>query len=232
MTASIDPGNTPKVNRGDIIVREKDYINALEFYISTGYPIVFCENSSYDSEKIHNIISQYKHVEYLKLISKESPLGKGHGEKEIMNYVFEHSENIRNCEYVIKVTGRLIVENIQSIIKKIENQEFILSVNIVRNLEYTDSRFFIFKKDFFKSYFLPVLNAYLDERKGVVFEICLARAFHLCMSEGKRCTLLPVYPQYTGHSAWDNRRLNRGFYRRIKYRLYYWIKLYIFRQTI
>jgi hypothetical protein len=232
LTASIDPGNTPKVSRADISSRELDYLKALEFYLKLGLPIIFCENSGYESEKINNLISNSNNIEYLKFKSQLSHLGKSHGEKEIFDYVYKNSYILKNNDYIIKITGRLIVKNINPIFKKIQNLKYLLYVNLVRNLTCTDSRFFIFHKSFYVNYFDISLNNYLNESIGDGFEICLARAYHQAMSYGQRCSLLPEYPQYIGFNAWNNLPLDRGLYIKMKYRLYYFLKLFILKQTI
>jgi hypothetical protein len=232
LTATIDPGNTPKVSRSDISSRELDYFKALEFYIDLGLPIIFCENSNYESQKINNLIVKTDNIEYLKFKSQLSHLGKSHGEKEIFDYVYNNSNILKHNDYVIKVTGRLIVDNLISIQRKIENIKYLLYVNLVRDLSCTDSRFFIFHKSFYEKYFHVSLNNHLNEPVGDGFEICLARAYHLAMADGKRCSLLPEYPQYIGFNAWNNRPLNRGLYIRIKYKIFYFLKLFVLKQTI
>ena len=106
LTASIDPGNTPKVGRNNILQREQDYIKALQYYTRSGMPIIFCENSGYKSEEIERIISNSGKIEYLKFKSEFSYLGKSHGEKEIFDYVYAHSNQLKQSEYVIKKIGR------------------------------------------------------------------------------------------------------------------------------
>ena len=232
LTASIDPGNTPKVGRNDILQREQDYIKALKFYIKSGIPVIFCENSGYKSEEIEQLISSSDKVEYLKFKSEFSYLGKSHGEKEIFDYVYANSSYLKESEYVIKITGRLIVKNLLKIIYKINDSKIDLFVNLVRNISCTDSRFFIFQKLFYPVYFEPSLSKYLNEPIGDGFEICLARAYHQAMAEGKKCILLPEFPIYIGVNAWNNKQLDRGVYVKLKYKIYYYIKLYVFRQTI
>ena len=233
ITATIDPGNAPNVARSDIKAREEDYYQALFMYSTLEIPIVFCENSNYPSKRLRDICySNQRNIEFLGFESRRSHLGKGHGEKEIFDYAFAHSDFINNCEYVIKVTGRLFVANLKRMITKIEDESFMVSGNFVRNLTWVDTRFFIVKRVFYIDYFEPILAKYLNEPGKTYIEHCLAMAIHLAMSEGGRFIPLPAYPIYKGINATNNQRYDRGLYVRFKYKIYYYVKLYVFRQSI
>ena len=120
LTASIEPLNTIGLKRNSVFEREDDYFNALVFYLKLGIPIVFCENSMYHSNKILNLVSKNSDkLEYLNFKSINSYYGKSHGEKEIFDYAHQYSEFIKTSDYVVKVTGRLIVVNILYIINKL-----------------------------------------------------------------------------------------------------------------
>jgi hypothetical protein len=231
LTASIDPKNTPEVGRNSITLREDDYFITLEQFSKLGLAIVFCENSGYHSEKIINFCSQ-REIEYLSFISKESYKGKGHGEKEIFDYAISNSKYILESDYVIKVTGRLYIKNLSNIIKGLSLKSYFVSTNLTQNLTWSDSRLIIFKKEFYKDYFKPILELYLDESKGLFFEFCLSRACHKVMADGHAWLTLPHYPIYVGHNASNNQNYQKNIFTRIKYYIYYKIKLYVMYQTI
>jgi hypothetical protein len=231
LTASIDPKNTPQVGRNSIYLRESDYLYALTQFSTLNLKIVFCENSGYHSEKIINFCSE-KGIEYISFISKDSFKGKWHGEKEIFDYAFSNSKYILNSDYIVKVTGRLFIKNLSSILKDISNRNFYVSTNLSRNLSWSDSRLIIFNKQFYQDYFKPALELYLDESKGVYFERCLSWACHKVMADGLVWLTLPSYPNYFGHNASNNQKYQKNFFKRIKYNIYYKIKRYVMSQTI
>lgn len=231
LTASIDPKNTPQVGRNSITLREHDYFSALQQFSKLGLAIVFCENSGYHSKKITAFCLQ-NNIEYLSFVSKESYKGKGHGEKEIFDYAISNSKYILESDYVIKVTGRLYIKNLSNIIKVLSLKSYFVSTNLTRNLTWSDSRLIIFKKEFYKDYFKPILELYLDESKGLVFERCLSRACHKVMADGHSWLTLPHYPIYVGHNALNNQNYQKNIFKKIKYLIYYRIKTYVMKQTI
>ena len=231
LTASIDPKNTPKVDRNSIELRENDYFTALRNFSKLNYKIVFCENSGYHSEKIFNFCLE-NNIEYLTFTSKESYKGKSHGEKEIFDYALAFSKYISESDIIVKITGRLYIENTSAILESISKSSFLVSLNFTKNLVLTDSRFFIFKKEFYIDYFKVVLEKDLDEERSIGFEKCLSRACHLAISDGKTWIPLPFYPIYSGYNAFQNKELQKDFFTRLKYKIYYKIKLFVLRQTI
>ncbi len=231
LTASIDPKNTPQVGRNSIEMRENDYFLSLQQFSRLEFNIVFCENSGFHSEKIINYCSKHG-IEYLSFISRESFRGKGHGEKEIFDYALSNSNYVNESEYIVKITGRIYIKNISKILEDLSKSTFYVSTNLTRNLTWSDSRLIIFKKNFYKDYFKAILENHLDESKGVVFERCLARACHKVFTDGFTWTPLPNYPHYVGYNASNNQKYQKNIFKRIKYYIYYKIKLFVMSQTI
>jgi hypothetical protein len=231
LTASIDPKNTPQVGRSSINIREKDYFNALSQFSKLGFNIVFCENSGYQSQKIFQICKEHN-IEYISFITEESHRGKGHGEKEIFDYALFNSNYLNNAEYIVKITGRIYIKNISKILENLSKSTFYVSTNLTRNLTWSDSRLIIFKKNFYKDYFKDILENHLDESKGVVFERCLSRACHKVMADGFAWVPLPSYPHYVGYNGSNNQKYQKNIFKRIKYYIYYKIKLFVMYQTI
>jgi hypothetical protein len=233
LTASIEPLNTIGLNRNSVLERENDYYNALCFYIKLGFPIVFCDNSMYHSKKIMDLVDKNE-VEYLNFKSQNSHLGKSHGEKEIFDFVHENSKLIKSSEYIIKVTGRLIITNITQILKKlfVKGKDFSISANICRNLSYSDCRFFIYKNEFYKEYLEPILNNQLDDWNRVYFEFCLARSIHNRLTYKDDFILLPLYPKFIGNSGATNKSYKKSYFDELKYSIYYSFKNYFFKHPI
>ena len=84
----------------------------------------------------------------------------------------------------------------------------------------------------FDKYLDYALNIYLNERRGEVFERCLAKAAHRAISENEKYLPLPFYPNYIGFNATNNKRYDKNLFKRVKYIIYYKIKLFVLKQTI
>ncbi len=225
--------NTDGLKRNSVLDRESDYYNALVFYAKLGIPIFFCENSMYHSEKISKFCDENSNcIELISFLSKESYLGKSHGEKEIFDFAHKNSKTIKNSEFVVKLTGRLIVENIAKIIQNLMKKDFMVSANISRNLSFSDSRFFVYKKEFYLDYFEPMLKKFLSDERRFYFEFCLARGIHNLMAHQNGFILLPFYPKYIGRNGTTDKKYKKAFIKEIKYRIYTRIKIYFFNHPI
>lgn len=120
LTACVNPGGMPFTALTDTDQRLHQYLDALDFYLKeTSLPIVFCENTGVDissryisavrSGRLECLCFDGNHFDHAK--------GKGYGEALIMDYAFCHSQFLAHCEMVVKVTGRLKVENIDRLLR-------------------------------------------------------------------------------------------------------------------
>jgi len=168
LTATIKPfGILEPKGRNDAIERENDYFKAVNFYLKKGYRIVFVENSDTKSDLIISLQNQFDTLEYLTFSSINSHLGKSHGEVEIFQYAFEFSQFLKEVDYLIKISGRYIIKNIDNIVDPTNYVSKEVYINPTRNLRWADSRLVLMRKSFYINYFLPVVNKYLDESKKV-----------------------------------------------------------------
>ena len=163
LTGTIAPRNVPNLKRHAIQDRENDYVQAIEKWLSTGYPVVFCENSNYHSTRIKTLFEKYPNAEFLQFETQHSHLGKGHGEAEILMFAFKHSQLLNQPNYwIVKVTARYFVKNHSVLLKNVHSFE---NTQVIANLDdylrYADTRFFIFSQSFFEQYLskqLPFIN--------------------------------------------------------------------------
>ena len=98
------------------------YLLALQFYLqNTSCPIVFVDNSNMDKTPFLEYESQYgSRLEILSFDgNKVKTQGKGLGEMEIIEYALIHSKFnlLLDKHRIVKITGRLIVRNINSLLK-------------------------------------------------------------------------------------------------------------------
>lgn len=215
--------------RIDAVKREEDYFQAIRFYLSKGYQVVFVENSNTKSERIFNLNQEFGRLEYLTFLTEKSHLGKSQGEVEIMKYALLHSERLNQVDYLIKITGRYIIQNIDKLVDGTNGFESELYINPTRNLRWADTRLMIMKKSFFNRYFLRSVELYLDESKDIFMEHTFIRSLFLYLLDGGPLKLWPVYPSYQGIDGTHDQPVSFGFLKSLKYNVYYKIKKFTFR---
>ena len=121
LTGTITPNGMGNTALQDPILREKQYIDAIEYYLSgTDLRIVFCENSE---KNIFHKINSEKKTTQLECITfdgnnYDKNRGKGYGEATIIKYALENSEFMKSADYLFKITGRVKVKNIKKLIKR------------------------------------------------------------------------------------------------------------------
>ena len=235
LTATVDPRNVVKVARRDPRQRLNDYKTALRTcWLSERCiaDLIFCENSNHDLEDIHQLCNQGsalgRRTEVISFEGQQFPphLGKGYGEIGIISYALRHSKLLLDGNpIIIKATGRLMVPNIGTLIKKtLKNQSFDIACDFRGNLQWVDSRIFIARKQFLKEYLVP-MQALADDSCGMTFEHILSRATHKAMGDGLRWSPMSCTPEIHGIAgtcgtaypkSWAG-WLTRDMFRRVKH---------------
>ena len=225
LTASINPfPGIPYSTRNDPLVREMDYYTATRFYLSKGYKVVLVDNSNSFSEKINGLRFCFSTFEYLRFSSEESQLGKSHGEIEIINYALSHSKFMDEVDYIVKITGRFIIRNIDEFLQIINYVEKQVYVNPINNFNWADTRLMIMKKSFYYQYFLPAADKFLDDSNHIFIENVYMKSVFQYLIQGGKLNLWPVYPRFQGHDGTSNRNIDFGIFKYLKYKTYYKIK--------
>lgn len=205
LTACINPGGMPFTVVSDATQRLNQYLLALQFYLqNTSCPIVFVDNSNMDKTPFLEYESQYgSRLEILSFDgNKVKTQGKGLGEMEIIEYALMHSKfNLLLDKYrIVKITGRLIVRNINSLLKcdkwhLYPYKSIVCHVN--SDLTFADSRIFISLGSFM--YLLVKQKKYLNDTKGIYFEHLLCQQ----IKQQKTFTFFPFItePHFEGISG-------------------------------
>lgn len=179
LTACVAPGKLQHLALQDNRERLRQYLRALRFYIKCQkiQKIVFCDNSnfpySYKKEKalagLHG--KQLEIMRYEEDVNMVSNRGKGYGEGSILDYVFKHSKLLRGETYFYKITGRLIVKNIDSIIDCESRAYNYFNMNMYC-YPTVDTRFFGVNTEVYQKY---MSHAYqrVNDRRGKYLEHCL-----------------------------------------------------------
>lgn len=177
LTGCINPNGMLFTSLTDNTVRLSQYKNAIDFYLSnTKFPIVFAENSGTDLNFLFQDSISSGRLECLSFNGNQSKeRGKGYGECEIIQYALANStfikSNTKCC--IIKITGRLIVKNIKSIIW---THSILLSLgNIIcainSDLSFPDSRIILAKASFLQTFLK--YKKYVNDSTGYFFEHAL-----------------------------------------------------------
>ena len=210
----------------DNIVRKEQYIHAINYYIhNTNYPVVFTENSGTDiSDHFQSSITN-KRLEILTFKgNKNKEKGKGFGEAEIIDYALSNSMIIASTDNkcaIIKITGRIIIENIsESVSKRFflqESDSIIVSYN--SDFSFADSRFIIAPLTFFQSFLQHKDD--INDYKNSFFENVLSN----CIKQNTLYHYYPFFiePQITGQSGSTGELYtphNKTFQRRLNYFTY------------
>lgn len=119
LTACVNPDGMAYTALQDPEERQRQYVEALDFYLKeTNTPVVFVENTLTDFSSQYKSSIDSGRLEYLTFDGNnyDKKLGKGYGEAKLIMYAYEHSRILKECDYVVKITGRLIIRNIKNII--------------------------------------------------------------------------------------------------------------------
>ena len=177
LTACINPNNMSFTVLNNKEVRKKQYVEALEYYLSnSNYKIVFVENSNTDISSTFSKDIDLGRLEYLSFQgNKDKNRGKGYGECEIIEYALKHSNIInRNINIrIVKITGRLIVKNIK-FIASLHNLCFpkkTVFYAINSDLSFPDSRCIMASKYFFLKFL--EMKYKINDSAGYYFEHAL-----------------------------------------------------------
>lgn len=158
--------------------RLEQYKSSLQLLLCSGAfeKVIFCDNSNFEMEQISFLkeIARNNDVE-LELMSfqgdtqKVCMQGKGYGEGEIMNYVFSRSKLLYAEDYFVKLTGRLVVDNIKNIVKHMnpKNTYFNIPNRTIRNLY--DTRIYGMPVRQYKLFFMDAYERVMD-RQGIFLE--------------------------------------------------------------
>lgn len=181
LTACVNPAGMAYTVLQDSEKRLLQYIIALKFYLSkTDLPIVFCENTNYDISNYFEKEIKEKRLEILTFDGNnfDKGKGKGYGEALIIDHAIRNSKFINQSDRIIKITGRLIIENIVNLVRGAKINTCIYADIIGSDNNVCCSICFISPVSFLKDYFLPDIES-LNDSQNYYFEHLL---FEKCKS--------------------------------------------------
>lgn len=172
LSACVNPNGMAYTVLQDAEIRKKQYIESLTYYLhNTNVPVVFCENTLCDFSAIFQDYIRSGRLEYLTFNGNDydKKRGKGYGEALIIKYAYEHSEIIVSSNYIIKITGRIKVKNIESIVNQSILNHFCFFRSDFRLIDYIHSQLFVVST----SLLLEIINEGIDtlnDSNNVYFE--------------------------------------------------------------
>lgn len=186
--------------------RLKQYIDSILFFIESGAfsGIIFCENSNYGLEPFEDVENRAKKNKVaLEILSfqgnteKAAAYGKGYGEGEIMNYIFDSSKLIKETSYFVKITGRLRIDNMKDITMRMDTRKTYFNIPNRTRRDFYDTRVYAMPVEQFQTKFRNQYDNVRDN-EGVFLETVYTR---ILQEEKIRVTNFPRYPRIVGISG-------------------------------
>ncbi len=200
-----DPGVRQLTIR-DNSIRLAQYKNSLEKLIlaKTDAKIVFCDNSGYGTEAFESLneLARQQGVQFETLSFKGDNRaviahGKGYGEGEIIKFVLANSKLAAGEEYMVKMTGRLVVDNIADIVRNLKTDRVYFNVPNIHRRDIYDTRLYAMSIKIFNSFFIDEYKK-VDDDGGYILENVytdVIRNNHLKVRN------FPRYPRIVGQSG-------------------------------
>ena len=143
ITGCVDPDSSvPFLQLKDKTERAKQYIDSIHYYIekTSIASIVFCDNSGTRApEHLFELAQKYsKRFEWISFLGdkkKSVEQGKGYGEGEIIEYALSHSSILKSAGYIVKVTGRVVIRNINLLLRFMREDRIYFLRNTANNVD-------------------------------------------------------------------------------------------------
>lgn len=211
MLAIITGTIKPDDSMGQLKMRDSEerlvqYIDSIRCFIESRAfsKIIFCENSNYGITELKELQKYAKqHKIELELLSFQGNMeqtivhGKGYGEGEILNYVLNYSKLIKNETFFVKITGRLVIDNIYKISSLLDKNKTYFNIpNLFKN-DFYDTRIYAMPINQYKSFFINSFKDVYDAE-----EIYLEHVYTRVLKDNKiKVTNFPRYPRIKGISG-------------------------------
>lgn len=205
LSACINPQGMSLTALQDQEQRKQQYIDSIRYYLeNTAYPIVVCENSGVGFGDIFAKEVSSGRLEILCFEGNDfdRSLGKGYGEAEILKYIYDNSQLVKECSCTIKITGRVKIPNLYYVLEqmyRVKKADYVIcDANF--HLSAAPSRLIVAVRDFYPKYFFPYTEE-INDSCGVPFEKVLAKAIREAKKDGVYHSLFKRYPIFEGISG-------------------------------
>jgi hypothetical protein len=227
LTACVNPTGMSFTKLQNPKKRLDQYKEALDWYLlNTNCRIVFVENTNCDISSDYSEFIIKKRLECLNFDgnSYDKSLGKGFGEGCIIKYALEHSSFLIDSSIIIKITGRIILNNVNIFLNSIENKtpngEFV-ECDFNRKISMAKSIVIIATIKFYRDYFTKY-SELINDSLGYEFENALGSAIRDFLQDGHLLYLFKVPVRLAGVSGTSNKMIqNHSFKFKVKKVLYF-----------
>ncbi len=181
LSACVNPDGMSYTLLSNPEIRQKQYLEALEYYLThTPYSIVVCENTQTRFIPSTMLDTYADRLEFLTFDGNrfDKTLGKGYGEAIIIEHALNHSVFCKDADYIIKITGRLIIRNFQTLLSSgflfhSPLRKYVIA-DMHTPLTMCNSFFLVAHKEFWQNYFCPAKEK-LNDSRNFTFEHLLAQ---------------------------------------------------------
>ena len=230
ITTAATPNDPSSVKLSSFEDRKKYVLDAVSHWqkISSATELVICDGSNYCFKEYlssHSInINKIEFLSFQNDCSAVQFYGKGFGESAIVKYALNNSVTLSKYSYFAKCTGKLWIKNFDKVINFYDKQPCVLmpyfSSGIFKTprLEYIDTRFYIFNKNFYIKNFLNIYDEYSPGKS--IEDLFLNKVLSLELKN----VFFPFSLIVAGISGGSNTEYNTKKYRILKdsVRYFYW----------
>lgn len=236
LTGCIKPNkDVPFLKLNNYNQRLKQYLESIKFFIlhSCITNIVFCDNSNSEIDEQILLLAKEngKNLEWLSFKGNDEAVvkfGKGYGEGEIIEYVMNNSNIMRKCDYIIKITGRMIVKNIDFLIRTANIKKIYMYPMLFYGEKcFISTKMYMMPKAMYMRFFY---NAYMDVRdlKGIYLETVFADVVNI---NNLVIKIFIIDPDFLGYSGTSEKKIeSKSFYDRAKNNIMLYYKACILRK--
>lgn len=223
LTASVDPGvsKTPFTNMVNPKQRLEEYLANIKKIVDEQIftKIIFCENTNFEFDYgkiINNASAKNVELEVLRFKGDYDGIhkhGKGYGEGEIIKYAMTHSKLMDANSIFYKLTGRISVKNLASIVKNNSNKDVIF-IKAQRTALKVDVRFFKSSVKFFSTH---LMDEYIkvDDPRGHYLEM----VYYEKLRNIQGISRFNEFPKFSGTSGSTGQAYDQSLYEYLKYSL-------------
>lgn len=236
LTGCISPNGMKYTSLQDSLIREKQYYDAIRFYLKeTSLNIVFCENSNKTSFaenfKSYQDAGRYEFLTF-DGNSFDRNKGKGYGEALIIKHALNNSKLINKESSLIKITGRIIISNIKTILLLYKRKNYLyIQLNNNVTQKSISSRFFIAPTTFFTNYFIPNMTC-INDSDGYYFEHLLYDQAKRWKEDKRDISDMALAIKYEGISGTTGEHIRLGKFPYIKSILFYLYRKFLLHNKI
>lgn len=201
----------PESNMQQLVLKDKEqrlrqYKSALNSLIDAkpDAKIVFCDNSGFGTDGFEEEIACAKkqgiQLEILSFLGDSDAVirhGKGYGEGEIIRHVLSESKLICDERYMMKITGRLRVDNIANLVSKVNQNRVYFNIPNIHRKDLFDTRVYAMPVKTYREYFETAYKK-VDDDQGYYLEHAFTDA--IFENSLKVCNF-PCYPRIVGESG-------------------------------